>query len=84
MTTLFYFSDINELNQFESFTVEPLVNDHANIGLAEGEPKGWSVIGKLKPENVKALTSDKFPVADFQHEAHAGVFANLCESHISK
>lgn len=84
MNTLFYFSDINELNQFESFTVEPLVNDHANIGLAEGKAKAWSVIGKLKPKNVKALTSDMFPVADFQHEVHAGVFAKLCESHISK
>ncbi|EJE4183733.1 hypothetical protein M3890_004650 [Vibrio parahaemolyticus] len=84
MTTLFYFSDIGELNQFESFSVHPLVDNHQNMDSAEGTPKAWTVVGKLKLENVKALKSNKFPIADFIHEAQAGVFAELCKSHINK
>ncbi|HCE5184936.1 hypothetical protein [Vibrio parahaemolyticus] len=84
MTTLFYFRETAELALFESFQVEPVADSHANAGQKTEEPKFWSVIGTLKPENVKALKGNKFPVADFKHKAHAGVFAELCTSHISK
>lgn len=62
---MFYFSDVEQLTDFDSFEVLPTPRSN-----------GWSVIGKL---NVLSSQSIHYlPVADFSCEMRANLFARMC------
>lgn len=75
--TMFYFSQIDELSDYESFKVQPIHDSHqaANI---PGKPEFWSVIGKLKPSKAMNVTLSEFPVADFPSQMYAELFSDMC------
>lgn len=85
MQTLFYFNNVSQLSDFESFEVKPVSGGHSDAPKQDEEPKFWSVIGTLKEENaeglqgLQGLQGRQFPVADLPSELYAGLFANLCE-----
>lgn len=84
MKTLFYFNDVQQLSDFESFEVKP-----ANETTPEDAPQAqnaeyWSVIGTLKAEAAQELKSPLFPVADLPSKRYAELVANLCEEIIKK
>lgn len=68
METLFYFSSVAQLYDFESFEVKPVSGGHSDT-IQQGEnPKFWSVIGTFKEGNAEGLQGRKFPVADLPSE----------------
>lgn len=75
--TLFYFSNTDELSDYESFKVQPIQDSHRE-GIKTGKPEFWSVIGKLKPSKAKDVTFSEFPVADFTTQMYAELFADMC------
>lgn len=79
MQTLFYFNHVKQLNDFESFEVQPVADGHSDMPKKDQVPKFWSVIGTLKEEKAEGLQGRQFPVADLPTELYAGLFANLCE-----
>lgn len=79
MQTLFYFNDVAQLLDFESFEVKPVSDSHSEPVKADESPEFWSVIGTLKEEKAKLIHGRQFPVADFPSETYAGLFAKLCE-----
>ena len=79
MQTLFYFNNVSQLSDFESFEVKPVSGGHSDTPKQDQEPKFWSVIGTLKEEKAEGLQGRQFPVADLPSELYAGLFANLCE-----
>ena len=54
MQSLFYFNDVSQLTDFETFEVQPVSDCHSRTMAAGETPKFWSVIGTLKEENRKA------------------------------
>lgn len=79
MQTLFYFNDVTQLADFESFEVKPVSDHHAEAPESTGTPQFWSVIGTLREEKVQNLQHRQFPVADLPSEQYAGLFATLCK-----
>jgi len=71
MNTLFYFNDVSNLTDFESFRVIP-----GSAG-ADRQPTYWTVVGRLRE---KAVPPDfqEFPVAELPNEQYATLFADLC------
>lgn len=79
MQTIFYFNNVSQLSDFESFEVKPVSGGHSDAPKQDEEPKFWSVIGTFKEEKAEGLQGRQFPVADLPSELYAGLFANLCE-----
>lgn len=73
--TLFYFDNVNQLTDYESFSVCPVNSDQDHEGK---NPKFWSVIGKVNQEKASGLTCEYFPVADLSSEMYAEMFADMC------
>nr|WP_067297046.1 hypothetical protein [Marinobacterium profundum] len=84
MKSLFYFNDVSQLTDFETFEVQPVSDCHSRT-MAEGEaPKFWCVIGTLREEKSEGIQGRQFPVADLQSESYAELFACLCLHFIGK
>ena len=63
-TTLFYFNNVDQLRDFESFKICPV---HAGQHIPDTEADKadyWCVIGIYKAEQARANQSPSFPVAD--------------------
>lgn len=80
---LFYFNNVQQLADFESFEVQPFVGDHDSPALDESKADWWSVVGKLKAGNAFNHERDIFPVADFHNEQYAKIFAQMCSKFAS-
>jgi hypothetical protein len=76
--TLFYFSCIDELSDYESFKVQPINDGHQENLSANAEPVFWSVVGKLKVNKVNENSLSEFPVADFPTKMYADIFLSMC------
>lgn len=68
METTFYFNNVDQLSDFNSFDIEPLPCGHF-----------WTVTGVLNENKAERLQGQKLPVADLPSELYARLFANLCE-----
>lgn len=79
MQTLFYFSDVSQLADFEDFKVQPVADSHSRTVIDGEIPKFWSVVGTLKKDKSEGVQGRHFPVADLPSELYAGLFASLCE-----
>lgn len=77
---IFYFNDVKQLAEFESFEVKPCTGNHDASPASAANADWWSVVGKLKAENVVNPKQDTFPVADFHNEMYAALFAQLCST----
>lgn len=82
-TTLFYFNNVDQLRDFESFKICPV---HAGQHIPDTEADKadyWCVIGIYKAEQARANKSPAFPVADLPTELYANLFAQLCRQLVS-
>ena len=82
-TTLFYFNDVDQLQDFESFKIRPV---HAGQQIPDSEADKadyWCVIGIYKAEVAKANHCPSFPVADLPTELYANLFAQMCRQLVS-
>ncbi|MCG8612002.1 MAG: hypothetical protein MI864_15865 [Pseudomonadales bacterium] len=81
--TLFYFNDVNQLHDFESFKVCPV---HTGQQIPDSETVSadyWCVFGIYKADKVKANHCLSFPVADLPTELYANLFAHMCRQLVS-
>jgi hypothetical protein len=77
---MFYFDSLEKLRDFDSFRVEAVnvFHDKKETGPT---PAWYSVIGQIRPD-IQFQYSE-FPAADFPHERHATLFAELCEHYLN-
>jgi len=83
-TTLFYFNDVNQLHNFESFKICPV---HAGRQIPDSEADNadyWCVLGIYKAKQAKANRCLSLPVADLPTELYANLFASMCDRLVSK
>lgn len=81
--TLFYFNDVNQLHDFESFKICPV---HAGQQIPDSEADSadyWCVLGIYKADQAKANHCPSFPVADLPTELYANLFAHMCRQLVS-
>lgn len=82
-TTLFYFNNVDQLDDFKSFEICPV---HAGRHIPDSEAANadyWCVIGILKAEKAKANQCPSFPVADLPTDLYANLFAQMCRQLVS-
>lgn len=82
-TTLFYFNNVDQLHDFESFKICPL---HAGRHIPDYEANNadyWRVIGIFKAEKAKDNQCPSLPVADLPTELYANLFAQMCRQLVS-
>lgn len=77
---LFYFDDVRQLADFESFEVHPCIGNHDSPAPTGDGAEWWSVTGKLQADKVVNPDKDVFPVADLHTEQYARLFARMCSA----
>lgn len=76
--TLFYFNNVDQLSDFETFKICPVHNGQHIPESEKDNADHWCVIGVYTTAQARANQCPSFPVADLPNELYANLFAQLC------